>query len=65
MQKLLFLERVRKKEKLHVKWIPVINDLGGVFIIHSPQEVKQELRCPSQTGCHLKEKERKWFKNFR
>lgn len=31
MQKFLFLERVKKKS--FVKWIMVINDLGGVFSI--------------------------------
>lgn len=36
--------------------ITVSNDLGGVLTINSPQEVVLELRCPSQTGCHLLKK---------
>lgn len=32
MQKLLFLERVEKKN-LYVKWILVVNDLNGVLSI--------------------------------
>lgn len=43
-----------------MKCMTVINDLGGVLTSNSPQEVTLELRCPSQTGCHLlKKRERR------
>lgn len=34
------------------------DDPGGVL---TPQEVILDLRCPSQTGCHLLKKHRKQF----
>lgn len=48
-----------------MKCMTVINDLGGVLTSNSPQEVTLELRCPSQTGCHLLKKkgEKKQFRD--
>lgn len=46
-----------------MKCMMVINDLGGILTSNSPQEVILELRCPSQTGCHLFKKGKKQFKN--
>lgn len=47
-----------------MKCMTVIYDLGGVLTSNSPQEAILELRCPSQTGCHLLKKgEKKQFRD--
>lgn len=58
-KKMVFKKEVEKRLTGKTRMAVIITDRRGVgtkVISLSPQEVKLELRCPSQTGCHLSQR---------